>query len=659
MNGLQTLTQIFGTYDKLFQIPDYQRGYSWETRHRNDLWEDINNITDDKKHYTGMFTFCIKQQDNCKIYEVVDGQQRMTTLIILLNEILERLKPETLEYGPLTHEEYKRNYLYRKIGKLQKYQYKFQYNEQDPSYGYFITKILGTGNGTLKPQDTLYTRNLQNAKDEFAEKLNNATQQDLKILLEKITKQLVFNEYIIDDADDVYVTFETMNNRGKSLSTLELLKNRLIYLTTIYPEAMLPFGEAQELRKMINDTWKIIYQQLGKNANKALGDDEFLKDHWIMYFRYDRKTSMVYKEDLLSRYFTAKRVFDKDNYLDPNDMKNYVESLATSITIWYQIKCPNYVNALLEAEKVLLTRLDRVGIGSFRPLLMAVYIRQGQEDIVPLLDACERFRFLIRHISERRSNTSDSVFYGLAHKHFEGENTIADLITEVNKQINFWFDFDSFVKACVDRYKSDRHGFYGWTGLRYFLFEYERSNQMNNKMLCDWDTLFKQQQNVTSIEHIYPQTPTDPYWQQRFADNHLLNSLGNLLLLKLAKNIHEQNDDFITKKTTTFNKNNGIVHLGYDYGSYSEQIVSKYAEWTPKEVIERGKHLLEFLVTHWNINPSVLTTDNVNKILNNIPSAPTTTQAVSAATPPLSSAIDDYDNDEEDDEEENMLTMND
>lgn len=659
MNGLQTLTQIFGTYDKQFQIPDYQRGYSWETRHRNDLWEDINNITDDKKHYMGMFTFCIKQQDNCMIYEVVDGQQRMTTLIILLNEILERLKPETLEDEPLTHEEYKRNYLYRQIGKLQRYQYKFRYKEQDPSYGYFIEKILRTGNGAQEPEDTLYTRNLQNAKDEFAEKLNNATQQDLKTLLEKITKQLVFNEYIIDNADDVYVTFETMNNRGKSLSTLELLKNRLIYLTTIYPEAMLPWGEAQELRKMINDTWKIIYQQLGKNANKALGDDEFLKDHWIMYFRYDRKTSMVYKEDLLSRNFTARKVFDKDHTLEPIDIKEYVESLAASVKTWYQIKCPNDINTVPEAEKVLLTRLDRVGIGSFRPMLMAAYLTKRQEDIVPLLDACERFRFLIRHISGRRSNTSDSVFYGLAHKCFENEKTIADLITEVNNQTVAWLDFDNFVKECVDRYKPNRHGFYEWTGLRYFLFEYERSKQMNNKMLCNWDTLFKQQQDKTSIEHIYPQTPTNPYWQQRFADNNLLNSLGNLLLLKLAKNIQVQNYDFIKKKTTTFDANNEVEFLGYDHGSYSEKIVSKYAEWTPKEVIERGKHLLEFLVTHWNIDASVLTTDNVNKILNNIPSAPTNTQAASAATPPPSSAIDDYDNDEEDDEEENMLTIND
>ena len=615
MERLKTLADIFGSYNKQFLIPDYQRGYSWETRHRNDLWEDINNITDNKRHYTGMFTFCITQQNNCKIYEVVDGQQRMTTLIILLNEILARIEPKTLDDDTVPHDDYIKNYLYRTNG-LQRYQYKFQYDKKDPSYDYFTTKILGIKNPTAQIQNTLYTCNLQNAKDEFAEKLKDATQDELKMLLHKITEQLVFNEYVIDDAADVYVTFETMNNRGKSLSTLELLKNRLIYLTTIYPEARLSLEDAQDLRQKINDAWKKIYQHLGKNANKALGDDEFLKDHWIMYFRYDRKTSMVYKEDLLSREFTARKVFDKDKTLEPSDINEYVNSLAESVEIWYQIKCPNDINTLPEAEKVLLTRLDRVGIGSFRPMLMAAYLKKGQENIKPLLGACERFRFLIRHISGRRSNTSDSVFYGLAHKCFENEKTIADLITEVNNQTVAWLDFDNFVKECVDRYKPNRHGFYEWTGLRYFLFEYERSKQMNNKMLCNWDTLFKQQQDKTSIEHIYPQTPTDPYWQQRFADNNLLNSLGNLLLLKLAKNIQVQNYDFITKKTTTFDANNEVEFLGYDHGSYSEKIVSKYAEWTPKEIIERGKHLLHFLVEHWNIDKNLLTEENVNKILN-------------------------------------------
>ena len=148
---------------------------------------------------------------------------------------------------------------------------------------------------------------------------------------------------------------------------------------------------------------------------------------------------------------------------------------------------------------------------------------------------------------------------------------------------------------------------------------------MRNKMLCDWDTIVHTQEGKISIEHIYPQTDSEQYWKLRFPDNHLLNSLGNLLLLKSAKNSHLQNDSFDKKKKTTFDTNHDIVYLGYDYGSYSEQIVSQYSEWTPNAIIERGKVLLNFLVEHWGIDEinkdpykdeSVLTEDNVNKILN-------------------------------------------
>ena len=175
-------------------------------------------------------------------------------------------------------------------------------------------------------------------------------------------------------------------------------------------------------------------------------------------------------------------------------------------------------------------------------------------------------------------------------------------------------------------------------------------------MLCDWDIVFKHQQNQTSIEHIYPQTPSDTYWQQRFADDHLLNSLGNLLLLQLAKNIPLQNYDFDKKKTTIVDANNKIIFLGYDYGSYSEQIVSKkYKEWTPTQILQRGKDLLDFLVDHWGIDSSVLTTDNVDKILNNIQSSPTNANTANATiATPLPSLIYD-DNDDEEDDEEDML----
>ena len=58
--------------------------------------------------------------------------------------------------------------------------------------------------------------------------------EDLEVVYTKITQHFLFNMYIISDDIDVFVTFETMNNRGKPLSNLELLKNRLIYVSTMF-----------------------------------------------------------------------------------------------------------------------------------------------------------------------------------------------------------------------------------------------------------------------------------------------------------------------------------------------------------------------------------------------------------------------------------------
>lgn len=82
----------------------------------------------------------------------------------------------------------------------------------------------------------------------------------------------MFNVYEIFQDLDVFVIFETMNNRGKKLSNLELLKNRLIYLSTKFEDE-----DKYSLRHNINECWKTIYEYLGKNKNKPLNDDNFFK----------------------------------------------------------------------------------------------------------------------------------------------------------------------------------------------------------------------------------------------------------------------------------------------------------------------------------------------------------------------------------------------
>ena len=123
-----------------------------------------------------------------------------------------------------------------------------------------------------------------------------------------LTKRFLFNEYIIKDEFDVFVAFETMNNRGKTLSDLELLKNRLIYLTTLYTDEELDPAERRDLRNSINDAWKEVYFQLGRNKLKPLNDDNFLRAHWMMYFKFSRQTGRDYIKFLLEEQFTPQRV---------------------------------------------------------------------------------------------------------------------------------------------------------------------------------------------------------------------------------------------------------------------------------------------------------------------------------------------------------------
>lgn len=615
-NNLKSLSDIFSRDNVKFIIPDYQRGYSWGPQQLEDLWEDLENMTQGTTHYTGMFTFCPNKENPTSCFEIVDGQQRMTTLIILINELLSRINGYIDSYYSV--EDYKRRYLYLipQDSAITRYLYRFEYSDRE-CHKFFVREILGIKDDNDQSPQTLYTKNLQKAKNFFADKIKELSQEELKELFQKVTGRLKFNEYLIDDSTEVYVTFETMNNRGKQLSTLEILKNRLIYLTTLFP--ILQLDEKEALREQINETWKSIYTYLGKDEKATLKDDDFLKDHWIMYFRYDRKTSNVFKTDLLSRYFTAKQIYKQE--LSPKDIQDYIISLKKSIVIWFNINCPNNGNLTIEAEKMWLTRLNHVGIGSFRPLIMAAYYHeQNSTKLINLLQACERFRFLVSNVTERRSNTSDSHFYGLANSYYKNPTNIDGLAQDVNQQTDYWFDIQSFINACVDRYKK-REGFYSWSGLRYFLYEYECYLQMSDtdkKQYCHWEYIVKNQEGKSSVEHIYPQTPTDEYWQVRFPkeeDKALLNSLGNLLLLSLSKNIEQQNYSFEVKKKTTRNATGGTDHSGYDSGSYSERLIAAEAQWTPDEIKKRGKILLGFLLDHWKINHT-FTDEEINKILN-------------------------------------------
>ena len=302
------------------------------------------------------------------------------------------------------------------------------------------------------------------AKEYFAKKLKDLSKECKEEIFDKAVNRLKFNYYEIDDSLDVYVTFETMNNRGKDLSHLELLKNRLIYLSTLLHED----DETKErLRKDINETWKTIYEYLGKNKENPLDDDVFLFNHWVMYFTYDRSQSDVYAEYLLKKKFTSKNVLCGNISIE--DIKAYIDSLSKCVKQWFYIFNIQYSN-FSDKIKGHIHKLERVGWGAFPPMIMAVFTKERNEELIwDFLYACERFNFLVFAVSHRSSNTQNSNLYRKAREYYIGNLDLETLIHDIafltdgkeNGNNYGWFDLERFRNHINELFsKNDREGFY-------------------------------------------------------------------------------------------------------------------------------------------------------------------------------------------------------
>lgn len=132
--------------------------------------------------------------------------------------------------------------------------YLFGYETDNPSADYLKYKVFNEPfAGTVN--ETYYTKNLKYAKGFFFDCVQLLYKEEgftgIETIYRKLTLQLMFNIHEIEDNYDVFVAFETMNNRGKKLTNLELLKNRLIYLTTLFSDVILDTTDKVELRKKI------------------------------------------------------------------------------------------------------------------------------------------------------------------------------------------------------------------------------------------------------------------------------------------------------------------------------------------------------------------------------------------------------------------------
>lgn len=640
---LFTVSRIFT--ETLYRIPDFQRGYSWGIDQLRDFWLDLQQLHDDSKHYTGVLTLedvdddkwhkweddaWIIQSRRYKPYYIVDGQQRLTTVIILIQAILEECNGSQLNFTPLA--DIRRKYIFDSKPEESARSYIFGYEKDNPSYEFLKKRIFLEDSDVHLPDEvTIYTKNLLAAKSFFREQVSTLNSTDIEVLYTKVTQQLVFNVYEISTDIDVFVTFETMNNRGKPLSTLELLKNRLIFLSTKMPKASK--GREGILRRKINDAWKSAYHYLGKNDERPLNDDQFLQTH-LSYYYLTKLSNLHEKLDddvrdramrrfmadvedfnryLLNVLFTPKRIGQQKSVhhdlpeLSREFIDDFSQNIKSSVELYYKLSTPAQAE-FSDAERIQLERIGRLRGYSPNPLILAIYRLESRADKrVRLLEHYERLSFC-NSFGQRNPFLYNRKGYATEPyiQYTTGKMTTDELTTYIENSVNEILKETSLQELLTDWVKYG-HGYYGWRSIKYFLYEYELHLQQKvraSREKISWGEFSREnyQDDYETIEHIYPQKARDTYWTEKFsmynsAQKRLLrNSLGNLLPLTQPRNSSLGNKSFPEKigdeKSLT----------GYRYGSYSENEVANYPDWGPEQIMERGIHLLEFLESRWKLS---------------------------------------------------------
>ncbi len=470
---------------------------------------------------------------------------------------------------------------------------------------------------------------MKTAKQFFSERLKTLSLSGKELVFRKLTQQLLFALYSISHEVDVQVAFETMNNRGKPLSHLELLKNRLIYLSSKFETDV---HEKTALRKTINDAWRDIYDYLGRNSNRRLDDDRFLVNHYISYFpdalpkrrssshnRWQVTAKVEYSQYLLEKKFLLRNIAvagqaPGSETISSKDVDEYARSLQHSVIAWHGIENP--LQSVFGAnDKELLEKINKFSAWSISPLLLVAFQSTDFESSrTSFLRAVERYLFagaMFSFYHYLGGDDEELLFPPLAHELYTKRISLDAIVKEINARTNRVFELpNAHHTAIVEAFRS--RGFYEWGVLRYFLYEYElhlKEKAKTYRDKVDWKTLIadgEQSSDYITVEHILPQRiAKDSDWHVHFKKYSekqrqiLKHSLGNLVPLSRRKNSSLSNLPFAKKVDAGGN-------IGFRYGGYAENELTRHGSWTAIQILIRGIVLLNFLEQRWQIKIGTL-----------------------------------------------------
>lgn len=376
--------------DNFLRIPRFQRPYDWESENLTDFWNDLC-ANDNSDYFMGSVVLYQDTKEANVVY-IVDGQQRLTTTIIMLSLIrdqFDELNEDNLSVGV-------QNFLLTKDADNKD---RFVL-EHTPPNAFFQNAIMLTGGDKDKKPESQEEVNIANAKKILGRNLSRriakyGDKAEKISALKSLRDRLLSHQYIsieLDNEDDAYIIFETLNTRGKDLRISDLVKNHL---------AKMIKGKAKS-DDPVRERWGGVIRSFD-SVKTSYSPDDFILHYWLA------KESFVSRSKLFKEFkakITKKVALDR--------LKDIEKYAATYITV----VAPSEVEWSKE-ELVLRDSLAAVGV--FRvaqalPLMLAIMQLYRDKTIklnqtVKAIKLVENFTFQFNAITQSRGGGGISAMY--------------------------------------------------------------------------------------------------------------------------------------------------------------------------------------------------------------------------------------------------------
>jgi uncharacterized protein with ParB-like and HNH nuclease domain len=519
---------------KSYQVPIYQRDYSWDKEVWEDLWSDIEEIPFDKTHYLGYIVLQQINEDE-DAYWIIDGQQRITTLSLLALAVTATLDtwidkgieiPENTIRREKITERYLGNYSLSKMHLLPKL--KLNRNNDD-FYQSWLLKLRTPASLTkLKPTQKL----LQQALNYFIQKLdekfsNHTSGADLSDFLEKtVGSGLLFTQIMVSNDLDAFKVFETLNARGVKLSTADLLKNYLFKLTHTLGEIDLNEAERR---------WQNITNTIQSNDLTT-----FIRHYWNSRYKMERQQSLF--KALKREINSAEKAY------------HFLDELEKASIYYTAFHNPNDEEWDKE-ESVHLKVLSLLHVSTCFPLMLSAIFNIPRAEFKKVIKELSIIT-LRYNLSDLNPNEAERVFSTVANEISNKKiNNAREIITGLKSiyvpDDNFEQNF-STIKINTRKRKEL---------VKYLLIKIE--NQIS-------ETDHQAEDSHATIEHILPENPGS-IWDASFPveqQENYIYKFGNYSLLEASINHKlDNNMDFNSKllkyKTSKYRLSNEYCNFHY------------------------------------------------------------------------------------------------